>query len=243
MIFANVRNDLSRRDAQLAVHLVGRESEEELHNAEKVLSEEGIDRILDDPRLLNGLLSSSSGAAASFQLFAYVVIRHALIDLGLRDRMLADYLASVFMHFSRDRRAWKVAEVDDLVYDDILDISRDLDTVDPRRSFLARTHLGNYSLWISGLYPDRIAYRREFKGGPNLDYYDSMGQKGFSLAAQHRLANEYGLVDLYYMAAQHFAELRIALNNVSDALLFPNQSSPDRLLRQVSNMVRVRSNR
>jgi hypothetical protein len=65
-----------------------------------------------------------------------------------------------------------------------------------------------------------------------------MGRRGFELAASHRLAGEYGMAQLYTAAAEHFAMLRIALNDISDSLLFPNISSPDRLMRQVSNEAR-----
>lgn len=235
MIFANVRNDLNRNDAQLAVYLVGRESEDAYAEAEATLRERGIDALLDDPRLLEGLLETRPAVNSSYHLFAYVIIRHALIALNLPDRMLADYVASVMMHFGIRGRAFKLSEVDDETYDTLTSVFAEIETSDPKRSFLARTHLGNYALWLSGVFPDHIAYRQVRKGGPNLDYYDAMGQKGFEMAAAHRLANEFGLVNLYDSVAEHFAMLRIALNNVSDSLLFPDRSSPDRLMRQVSN--------
>jgi hypothetical protein len=60
-----------------------------------------------------------------------------------------------------------------------------------------------------------------------------MGRRGFELAADHRLAREHGLESLFHDAADRFGALRVALNRVSDALLFPRHSSPDRLMRQV----------
>ena len=65
-----------------------------------------------------------------------------------------------------------------------------------------------------------------------------MGARGFRLAAEHRLAEQHGLADLFEMAAQRFEVLRVALNRVSDTHLFPNNNSPDRLLRQVSDEAR-----
>jgi hypothetical protein len=185
-------------------------------------------------------MEARSAMQASYGLFAYVVVRHALLAVKMSDRLLADYVASVLMHFGLRDRARRLAEADDQTYDTLADVSADLDTSDARRSLFARAHLGNYALWFGGIYPDYIAYRQWRKGGPDLDYYDAMGQKGFELAAAHRLANEYGLGQLYGTAAQHFVVLRVALNNVSDALLFPHRSSPDRLLRQVTNDARWR---
>ena len=60
-----------------------------------------------------------------------------------------------------------------------------------------------------------------------------MGRRGFALAADHRLAAEHGLTTLFAAAAARFPILRQALNNISDALLFPNHHSPEKLMRQV----------
>jgi hypothetical protein len=88
---------------------------------------------------------------------------------------------------------------------------------------------------MSGLYPDFIEHRRWRRGGPNLDYYEEMGRRGFELAADHRLAEAHGLTALYVTVAERFGLLRAALNDVSDALLFPDRYSPERLMRQVTS--------
>ena len=79
------------------------------------------------------------------------------------------------------------------MYDAIVELCEDLDDPDARRSFLVRTHLGNYALWLSGIFPDYIEQRRWRRGGPDLEYYEEMGRRGFQLAADHRLAEEHGL--------------------------------------------------
>ena len=76
MILADTRHRLTRDDAQLAARLLARESGEELATLETRLADEGIDAILDDPRLSAALLRHPRGAHASFTLFAYVMIRH-----------------------------------------------------------------------------------------------------------------------------------------------------------------------
>lgn len=233
MILANVRASLARDDAQLALRLVARGSRAELEEAEARLRDHGIDALLDDPRLMTALLESPLGARASFPLFCYVVVRNALRQMGEHDRALADYTAAVLLHFGLRDRAERVSGTDDETYDTLAALLDDVDGPDARRAFLVRAHLGNYALWMSGLFPDMITHRRWRRGGPDLDYYDDLGRRGFRLAADHRLANDYGLAPLYREAAERFVVMRMALNAVSDALLFPNHSSPDRLMRQV----------
>jgi hypothetical protein len=233
MILANVRQHLTRDDAQLAVRLIARGSSDAIEEAETTLREQGFDALLDDPRLLAGLMVSRQGSHASFPLFAYVVVRHALRDVGEGDRVLADYVASILLHFGLGSRASRVGESDDEVYSTLAELSGALESADPQRSFLVRAHLGNYALWMSGVFPDYIELRRWRRGGPDLDYYEEMGRRGFTLAADHRLAAQHGLTALFEAAAARFPVLRQALNNVSDALLFPHHHSPEKLMRQV----------
>ncbi|MEO8622526.1 MAG: hypothetical protein ABI625_15750, partial [bacterium] len=240
MILANTRHHLTRSDAELVARLIARDSGTELSVVERQLADYGIDDVLDDPRLPGALLRSRQGACASLPLFAYVVVRHALRRLGEEDRVLADYVASVFVQFGMRDRAIRVADSDDQTYDTLAALAADLDDPDGRRSFLVRTHLGNYALWLSGVFPDYIEQRRWRRGGPDLDYYEEMGRRGFRLAADHRLADDHGLATLYATAAEKFGLLRAALNDVSDALVFPDRYSADRLMRQVTSEARWR---
>jgi len=240
MILADTRHRLTRDDAQLAARLVARESGQDVATIEGRLSGEGIDAILDDPALPSAMLRQPQGAHASFTLFAYVMIRHALRQAGENDRGLADYVSAIVLHFGLRDRAHRIAESDDQVYDALWQLFEDVNDPDGRRSFFVRTHLGNYALWLSGLFPDYVEQRRWRRGGPDLEYYEEMGRRGFQLAADHRLAGEHGLATLYATAAERFGVLRAALNHVSDSLLFPNVQTPERLMRQVRDEARWR---
>jgi hypothetical protein len=240
MILADVRRHLTRRDAQLAARLIARDSSAELEQLEARLSDEGIDVLLDDPRLPEALLSQPRGGLASLPLFMYVMTRHALRRVGEDDRVLADYVTSVLLHFAVRGRAERIADGDDEIYTALFELYEDINDPDARRSFFVRVHLGNYALWLSGLFPDRIEQRRWRRGGPDLQYYEDLGRRGFQLAADHRLAEQHGLATLYATAAERFGLLRMALNGVSDSLLFPAIQTPERLMRQVQDEARWR---
>jgi hypothetical protein len=240
MILADTRHHLTRDDAQLAARILARDSGDELAELESRLANQGIDAILDDPRLPAALLRHPRGGHASFTLFAYVMVRHALRRAGEGDRAIADYVSAIVIHFGFRDRARRLGAGDDEVYDAIAQLCRDLDDPDARRRFLVQTHLGNYALWLSGIFPDYIEQRRWRRGGPDLDYYEEMGRRGFQLAADHRLAEEHGLSTLYATAADRFGVLRCALNAVSDTLFFPTVQTGERLMRQVRDEVRWR---
>lgn len=239
MVQPNVRASLTRDDAQLALHVIASGRIADLEEGERRLAHDGVDVLLDDPRLLVGLLRTDRGIMASYALVTYVVMRHALTNVGERDRNLADFLASLFMEFGLRDRAQRLSKFDDDTYDTLAAIMAAADSSDPKRSYLARTHLGNYALWFSGVFPDHIEERRWRKGGPNLEYYESMGRKGYELAADHQLAKDAGVSDFYALAAERFRVMRIALTSVSDALLFPNCNSPTSIIRRVEDDFRL----
>ena len=240
MILANVRQRLTRDDAQLALRLVSRGSATGYAEAEEALRRDGLDALLDDPRLLAALTESRQAAHASLPLFAYVIVRHALRGVQEHDRGISDYVSSILVHFAMRDNAYRISDSDDEVYDTVAALLAEVDHGDATRRFLVRTHLGNYALWLGGLFPDRVESRRSRRGGPDLEYYDEMGQRGFALAAQHMLAKQYGMDALFEATAERFPRIRAALNQVSDRFLFPGRESPDRLLRQVSAGVRWR---
>src|SRR5262245_58783079 len=104
MILADTRHRLSRDDAQLAARLLA-DAGDDLGQLEARLATEGIDAILDDPRLPGALLRNPRGAHASIRLFAYVMIRHSLSREGVWDRGLADYVTSIVVQFGHRDRA------------------------------------------------------------------------------------------------------------------------------------------
>jgi hypothetical protein len=238
MILANTRHRLSREDAQLAVRLVAREADEDVDRVEQRLGDEGLDAILDDERLPRALRRSGWGAYASLPLFIYVMVRHALLRAGERDRAMSDYCAALLLAFGGRGRAERIGESDDELYDTLASLLDDVNDRDPRRAFLVRVHLGNRALWIAGLFPDYVEQRKWRRGGPDLGYFDEMGKRGFELAAEHRIAEQYGMAPVYAAAAARFGLLRVALNTVSDTLMFPNVSTPERLMRQVEDEAR-----
>ena len=221
MIRANTRGRLTAADLQLVILLLSRGSMHRRAELERRLGSEGPDALLDAPDLLERLLTVRSMLLPSQALFFYVVVRHALRASGLEDRDVADYLSAVLLEFGQRDRAWRIDWNDDQRHHYLVDILADLEATVGDRRFKVMVHLGNYALWLSGLFPDYIAARRLRKAGPDVSYYEALGSRGFELASDHVLAEEYGLDAVLRTAAERFPALRTALNGVSDRLLFP----------------------
>src|SRR5688572_26443609 len=222
MIRPNARGRLTAGDLQLVLLLLSRGSAHRRASLERRLAVEGPDPLLDAPELFERLLTVRTMLVPSETLFFYVMVRHALRSAGIDDRDLADYLAALLLDFGQRDRAWRIDWHDDQRHQYLVDILTDLETTEGDRRFRVMVHLGNYALWLTGLFPDYIAARRLRKAGPDVSYYDALGSRGFGLASDHVLAARYGLDAVLKTAAERFAALRGALNGVSDRVFFPS---------------------
>lgn len=233
MIRANTRSRLTAADLQLVILLLSRGSAHRRASLERRLATEGPDPLLEAPELLERLLTVRTMLVPSEALFFYVALRHALRKGGVDDRELADYLAALLLDFGQRDRAWRIDWNDDQRHRYLVDILTDLEASAGERRFRVMTHLGNYALWLSGLFPDYIAARHLRKAGPDVTYYDALGRRGYGMASDHALADAYGLAAVFRTAADRFRAVRSALNGVSDRLLFPTHTSTDRILREL----------
>jgi hypothetical protein len=209
MITADARSRLTPEDLELLARALGGDGTE----PDRELVRQGLDAVLDRPELRTWILDGSMpGPSAS--LFFYVLVRHALQHEGFDDRVLADYLAALLREFGVRQRANQVDRVDDQEHHYLVDILTDLSQTTGDRHFKVCVHLGNYALWLTGLFADRIQARRVRRGGPSLDYYESVGQRGFAEASEHQLAMVIGLEGVLVTTAENFTGIRRALNRL-----------------------------
>lgn len=233
MILANLHERLTAADLELVVQVLSLGDAERSRGCERTLQERGIDELLDQPELFDLLRASPDLGSPSLELFVCVAVRQTLRRAGISDARLSNYVGALLYEFGARDRAFRIARQDDQVYRYVADIVADIDQQSGRRRFLLQAHLGNFTLWLSGIFPDRISERRHRRGGPDIGYYEAMGTQGFRQAASNRLAQDLDVADIYSRAADWFPALRIALNRLSDNLMFPNSVSVDRLMRQV----------
>lgn len=227
MIRPNVRASFGRREAEFLVALAGPRGEERLR-------EEGLDALLDDTAVVRALLQRDGIRLTPAPLVFYLLVRHALLEREIADRQLADYTAALLLEFGNAGRAHRIERHDpeQLLY--LADVLMAMERARGEREFQLRVHLGNFALWLAGVFPDHITHRVQRRGAPPLSYYDEMGASGFRAAAGTEVAVRHGLGELFLRLAEEFSNVRSALNSLSDALFFPHpRDATERVLRQV----------
>ena len=101
----------------------------------------------------------------------------------------------------------------------VSDLMTQLATCPPEQSYVLRTHLANYALFLSGMFAERIQSHAERRGAPGLSFYESVGQSAYLHVAQHPLAKRTELNDIFEQLGGGFHRVRVALNRLTDTLL------------------------
>lgn len=233
MILPTIRASLTREDALHLVDLLGRDDPALREAARERLETRGVDALLDDPRVRNAILTDPDVRVSPGVVF-FVLIRQALLEGGMDDPGTADFVASLVLAFGRARAAYRPSPEDDEEYFYLVDLLAQLREADPRRAFLLRSHLGNFSLWLAGLFPDYLDTRHRRRGAPSIDYFDRMGASGYASAARSPEAEALGIRPVLDQVARDFVRVRFALNRVSDRVLWPRAGDPvSRLIRSL----------
>jgi hypothetical protein len=218
MIRANCRARFTAADFDFVVRTLARSQTDNVSLVDLLSDEATRDSVLDHPRLVDAILSNVSHLCISSQFYFYVLARHVLREAGIADRKLCDYVASLLETFSRanDLQAPHVNEESGRQY--ISDMLVALTRATSEQAFLLRAHVGNYSLFLSGIFHENTQ-RRSLRGAPDVTFYERIGRTNYQLVASHATARRCELNDVYEELADRFRDVRLALNQLSDRLL------------------------
>ncbi len=181
--------------------------------------EETRDLILDDEDLLRAVLENRSCLGISTHLYFYILVRQVFRRSDIMERAVADYVAEVLAEFSQLERTQCRVNGQAQPLDYFFEMLGALQTADDITRFYIRAHLGNYSLFLSGIFPDRIRFRAEVRGAPDLKYYEELGRSNYRVASDHRLARKYDLDGIFNTLAERFQATRLALNDLGERLI------------------------
>jgi hypothetical protein len=180
--------------------------------------EESRDLILDDDALFHALLEKGGCLRVSTQFYFYILVRHVLRRSNIKDRRVADYVAEVLSDFARSEavRCELPGQGDATTY--LFEMLTAASAADDLTAFRIRAHIGNYTLFLSGVFPERIRARAEARGFPGLSYYEGVGRAQYRIAGDHRLAQRYELTTILHTLSDRFQTMRLALNDIADRL-------------------------
>jgi hypothetical protein len=233
MIRANCRARFTAADFDFVVGTLARSTIDRVSLVDLLSDAETRDSILDHPRLINAILCNAGHLHISSQFYFYILARHVLQQAGIVDRKLCDYVGSLLETFSRANRLQAPDKIDNPemigAREYISDMLIALTRATPEQVFLLRAHVGNYSLFISGIFHENTQ-RRSLRGAPDIDFYEQVGRTNYQLVASHATARRCELDDVFEVLADRFRDVRLALNQLSDQLLNLDEDTNESLV-------------
>ncbi|HWX19479.1 MAG TPA: hypothetical protein VN578_06185 [Candidatus Binatia bacterium] len=218
MIQPNCRAQFAAEDIEFILSVLGGKIGTAECLVKLLADEDSRDLILDDEALFHALLERRGCLRVSSRFYFYVLVRQVFRRSDIQDRAVADYVAEVLAEFSLAERSRYVVPGQSNPLDYFFDMLAALKTADDRTSFFIRVHIGNYSLFLSGVFPERIRFRAEARGFPDLKYYEGLGRTQYRMASDHRLAHRYELTQVLGTLAERFGATRLALNDIAERL-------------------------
>lgn len=207
MIKPHSREQLSADDLEFLVEVLRVERATSDSFVQLLTEPNARDAALDDDRLLYALLERPEVIRVSPRLYFYVLARRALAGF---DRTVADYVANMLTAFIDMQR------LRDASGGFVTEMLSALQAVSSDRAFWIRAQIGNYSLFLAGIFPDHIQHRATTRGAPDIGFYEEIGSINYQVASSHRLARAHALEDVFQAIAQRFAEVRLSLNRLAD---------------------------
>ncbi|HEX3719808.1 MAG TPA: hypothetical protein VH595_17790 [Verrucomicrobiae bacterium] len=218
VIQANCRVQFTASDVDFILGVLGKHRNDAASLTSLLADPETRDLILDDEMLFRALLEQRGCLRVSARLYFYVLVRHVLRRSGLDDRRVADYVAELLTQFSREERRDCVVPGRPGRLQYFFEMLTALETADDHTAFCIRAHIGNHSLFLSGVFPEHILHRVERRGAPGLRYYQDLGRANYRAASHHRLAARYDLASVFDTLSEQFEPARRALNDLSERL-------------------------
>jgi len=99
------------------------------------------------------------------RLFSQLVERHFYQDVSVRDPRVAGYVADLLTEFTHSDNLYRLCDAQGRRLDDVGEMLLESDPLGPQGSFererAVRKHIGDYTLFMTGVFPQSVAARRQ----------------------------------------------------------------------------------
>jgi hypothetical protein len=157
-------------------------------------------------------LRGQARAPGDLSGFFHTVARTTYGDLGLRDDAVVGYVADILTRFVRTETLYRLRDPGgrrlESIAEMLIETARPVDRAlaHPDREREMRRHVGDYALFMSGLFPEHVARR----GG--LAYYQDQGRRAYRAVFEHDRARYRAGAALFAALSDRFADHAGALH-------------------------------
>ena len=176
VIQANCRAQFTADDFSFVVRVLAKSPRDAVSLVSLLSDLEERDAILDHDLIYNSVVNAV-GARRFPAAFCYTSDPAGLRRVSLDERALTDYVAAVLLAFTNINQLNapedKTSTVQNFTY--VSDILTRLNSCSPEQGYVLRLHLSNYTLFLSGMFVERVNSHAERRGAPGISFYEAVG--------------------------------------------------------------------
>jgi hypothetical protein len=156
--------------------------------------------------------------------FLDLVSRHYAETVALRDAQVSNYVANLLTEFCEDEQLHKIKNTSGKALDDVGEMLLESDPVyGPAPSFdrarQVRKHIGDYTLFFTGMFPESInGFRLRKNRLENFLDFIRAGRESYYIVSKFDCFEYAKVAPLFRKMAENFEECVIGLNMVKNDL-------------------------
>lgn len=124
------------------------------------------------------------------RLFTELVERHFFHDMHVEDARVANYVSALLTDFTHVDNLYRLRNARGRRLDDVGEMLLESDPLGPQGSFererAVRKHIGDYTLFCTGMFPESVAAGRRRRAFPRLDLlvdYVKAGRESYAIVS------------------------------------------------------------
>lgn len=151
--------------------------------------------------------------------YSYPWNRSKVINL-LNNTDVSNYVANMLAKFIQTSQIYKIGKDEEKQYRYIIDMVEEIQYSDDARRFYIYCHIGNYTLFFTGWFPEYIEHRFKYKKVlVDSRYYVDFGKMYFGLASEHNIARQQEIDDILYSLSEGFEIITKLLHHMRNEYL------------------------
>lgn len=177
--------------------------------------------VLEHEEVFRKVVEMPFPLAISPQMYFFVLVRRSLVDAGIDEIKIADYVAATLAaHATGPTMIGDKSNHPGLDFTYHVDFVEAMEGLSHYEKFFLQVQCGNQFLVLTGLFPKFLEHRATRRGAPRLHYYEELARSAYLTAGDHPLAHEFDLRGVYPQLAGCLHETRRALNRMTEDYLF-----------------------
>jgi len=158
------------------------------------------------------------------KLFIELVGRHYAEEIGIRDPQIVNYVANLLTEFCDAEQLFKIRNADNRALSDLGEMMMESNPVyGPAPSFdrerQVRKHIGDYTLFFTGMFPESINHFRLRKQRvENFIDWVKAGKESYYIVSKFEYFEYAKVAPLFANLSSHFEQCVYGLNRVKNEL-------------------------